>query len=140
MAGSTPAICDLGTSDRNGYFYFRGRMKDTIRVRGENVSAAELEAIADTHPAVQFSAAIAVPAELGEDDILLYVEPRPGTHVTGDALFAFLEARTAKFMLPRYIRIIESLPRTATEKIKKTGLRADIDSATWVRPLATAGE
>ncbi|HKQ95559.1 MAG TPA: AMP-binding protein, partial [Aestuariivirgaceae bacterium] len=72
---------DLGSMDADGYFTYRGRLKDSIRVRGENVSALELEAIVDSHPEIQASAAVAVPSEIGDDDILLYVEPKPGAIV-----------------------------------------------------------
>jgi crotonobetaine/carnitine-CoA ligase len=129
---------DLGLCDGDGYFHFRGRIKDAMRVRGENVSARELEAIVDDHPRVAASAAVAVPAELGEEDILLYVEPKPGATPSGEELFAFLAARAAKFMLPRYIRIVDRLPRTATEKIIKTGLSRTIDSETWVAAILPA--
>jgi crotonobetaine/carnitine-CoA ligase len=113
---------DLGAMDGEGYFYFRGRLKDAIRVGGENVSAQELEAIVDTHPAVAASAAVAVPAELGEDDILLYVELKAQAHFTAEELFHFVETRAAKFMVPRYIRFMDKLPRTATERVQKSEL------------------
>jgi crotonobetaine/carnitine-CoA ligase len=125
---------DLGTVDSDGYLYYRARMKDAIRVGGENVSAQELEAIADSHPAVAASAAIAVPAELGEDDILLYVEPKEGAEISGEQLFAFLAARAAKFMVPRYIRFMERLPRTATQKVQKSRLTPAIGPGTVKRP------
>jgi crotonobetaine/carnitine-CoA ligase len=127
---------DLGMRDADGYVYFRGRIKDAIRVRGENVSARELEAIAESHPGIAASAAIAVPAELGDDDILLYVEPKTGTGLKGEDLFTFLAARAAKFMLPRYIRFIASFPRTPTQKIRKSELRREIDGDTWMQPDA----
>jgi crotonobetaine/carnitine-CoA ligase len=124
---------DLGTADADGYLYFRGRMKDAIRVTGENVSAQELEAIADSHPAVAASAAVPVPAVLGEDDILLYVEPKPGAEISGEELFAFLAARAAKFMVPRYIRFMDKLPRTATERVQKSKLARLVDDQTATR-------
>jgi crotonobetaine/carnitine-CoA ligase len=124
---------DLGREDGDGYFYFCGRMKDAIRVGGENVSAQELEAIADSHPAVAASAAVAVPAELGEDDILLYVEPKAQGLLTAEELFEFLGTRAAKFMVPRYIRFIDRLPRTATERVQKSDLPRVVDGRTLRR-------
>ncbi len=124
---------DQGSFDEEGYCYFLGRLKDAIRVGGENVSAQELEAIADSHPAVAASAAVAVPAELGEDDILLYVELKSGASVTGEELFDFIRARAAKFMVPRYIRFMERLPRTATEKVQKSALPRRIQGHTEER-------
>ena len=126
---------DLGACDGEGYFYFRGRIKDAIRVRGENVSAAELEAIADSHPQVEASAAVAVAAELGEDDILLYVETRNGAALTGEELFAFLESRAAKFMLPRYIKFVTELPAhcDAQGPESRISIEQSIAATVWVR-------
>jgi crotonobetaine/carnitine-CoA ligase len=124
---------DQGRRDSDGYFYFLGRIKDAIRVRGENVSAIELEAICDGHPDVAASAAVAVPAELGEDDILLYVEPKPGVSLDCGRFFDYIAARVPAFMVPRYIRPAQCLPRTATEKIQKSDLPRTIDATCAVR-------
>jgi crotonobetaine/carnitine-CoA ligase len=124
---------DLGRRDSDGYLYVLGRIKDAIRVRGENVSAIELEAICDGHPDVAASAAVAVPAELGEDDILLYVEPKPGVSLDCGRFFDYIAARVPAFMVPRYIRPAQCLPRTATEKIQKSDLPRTIDATCAVR-------
>jgi crotonobetaine/carnitine-CoA ligase len=119
---------DLGVRDADGYFYYLGRIKDAIRVRGENVSAIELEAIADQHPDVAATAAVPVPAELGEDDILLYVEPKRDRELDGRSLFDYVADRAPAFMVPRYIQLVGRLPRTATEKIQKSDLPRKIDA------------
>ncbi len=119
---------DLGTRDADGYFYYLGRIKDSIRVRGENVSAIELEAIADQHPDVAASAAVPVPSALGEDDILLYVEWKPGGAPEARSLFEHIAARAPRFMVPRYLRFMRRLPRTATEKVQKAALPRVVDS------------
>jgi crotonobetaine/carnitine-CoA ligase len=124
---------DLGCRGTDGYFFYRGRMKDAIRVGGENVSAAELEAIAQTHPAVAAAAAISVPADLGEDDILICVERKEGAEIGASALLDYLRERVVPFMLPRYIRILDRLPRTATEKVQKSALSRTIDENTFRR-------
>jgi len=124
---------DLGTRDADGYFYYLGRIKDAIRVRGENVSAMELESIADRHPDVAATAAVPVPSALGEDDILLYVELKPDRGLSPRALFDYIAARASPFMVPRYIRFVRSLPRTATEKVQKSALPRAIDSECAVR-------
>ena len=122
---------DLGSKDADGYFTYRGRLKDSIRVKGENVSALELEAIVDSHPDIQASAAIAVPSEIGDDDILLYIEPKPGAILEPRDVFAFVATRAVKFMWPRYIRISARLPRTATEKIMKSALDRSVAADIW---------
>jgi len=119
---------DLGLRDADGYFYYLGRMKDAMRVGGENVSAIELEAIADGHPDVEATAAVPVPAELGEDDILLYVEARRESDLDGRSLFGYIADRAPSFMVPRYIRLVDKLPRTATEKVQKSDLSRKVDS------------
>ncbi|MGH6953481.1 MAG: AMP-binding protein, partial [Alphaproteobacteria bacterium] len=68
---------DLGSFDQGGYFYFHGRLKDMIRRRGENISADELEAIAGAHANVLYVAAVGVPSELGDEEVMLHVQPRP---------------------------------------------------------------
>lgn len=115
---------DLGVLDEDGYLTYCGRLKDAIRVKGENVSAMELEAIADLHPAVLRSAAVGVAAEIGDEDILLYVEAAdPGP--VSDQLRGFIAERAAPFLKPRYIKVVQRLPLTATGKVDKSQLSRD---------------
>jgi len=137
---------DLGSFDADGYMYYLGRLKDVIRRRGENISTIELEAAAGTHPGVSSSAAVGVPSELGEEEILLYVEVVPGAVVDPAELCSHLEARVAPFMLPRFVRLVETLPRTQTQKVAKSELSREVDEQTWSRrkgrasPRPVAGE
>ena len=124
---------DLGSLDSDGYMYYLGRMKDVVRRRGENISTIELETATDTHPDVSSSAAVGVPSDLGEEEILLYVEVIPGKVLDPKDLCTHLEARVAPFMLPLYIRIVDTLPRTQTQKIAKSELARDVDERTWRR-------
>jgi len=122
--------------DAEGYFYFVDRIKDAIRRRGENISSFEVESEASTHPAVREAAAIPVPSELGEDDVMLIVSPAPDHTIDVLELFRFLEPRMAHFMLPRYIRVMDELPKTPTAKIEKHRLRSDgITTDTWDREV-----
>src|SRR5687767_15356827 len=77
---------DLGWRDADGFFWFVARKKDIIRKRGENISGAELDITINSHPDVVNSAAVAVPSELGEDDILVAVVPRAGSALTPEAV------------------------------------------------------
>ncbi len=123
--------------DANGNFYFLDRIKDTIRRRGENISSAEVEAGVNEHPGVLESAAIAVPSEWGEDEVKIVVVPRPGSTVEPRELVDFLTPRLPRFMLPRYVEVLESLPKTPTEKVRKVELRSQgITPATWDREAA----
>jgi crotonobetaine/carnitine-CoA ligase len=129
---------DLGSLDEDGFLTFRGRLKDAIRVKGENVSAQELEAIAESHPDVETAAAVAVPSELAEDEILLYVEPKQGRELLPESLFDYIRASAARFMWPKYIRLALTLPRTETRKVKKQELSRNIAVGVWEAPAVTA--
>lgn len=120
--------------DEQGYFYFVDRIKDAIRRRGENISSFEVENEVAAFDAVGEVAAIPVPSELGEDEVMIVVASAQGKKVDPLELFNFLIPRMAHFMLPRYIRIIDELPKTPTQKIKKHLLKdASITPNTWDR-------
>ena len=117
---------DLVRRDADGYFFFVSRKKDIIRRRGENISGAELDRVIGEHPAVFEVAAIAVPSELGEDEILVAVVPRPGQTVTAGEIAEWSREHLAAMKVPRFVAIVDSLPHTPTHKILKAQLRADM--------------
>lgn len=128
---------DAVKRDARGAFYFVDRIKDAIRRRGENISSAEVEAEVLAHDAVEGAAAVAAASEHGEDEVLVAVQPKPGQTIDPEALLRFLIPRMAHFMVPRYLRVMETLPRTETGKIQKSALRADgVTSDTWDREKA----
>ncbi len=124
--------------DEDGWMYFVDRMKDAIRRRGENISSFEVEALVNQHPAVQESAAIGVPSDLGEDDVKIHVVLKQGESVTAAELSVFLEERMPRFMLPRYIEFVAEFPKTdATFRTQKIKLRENAFNAnTWDREAA----
>ena len=125
---------DACRRDDDGNFYFVDRIKDSIRRRGENISSFEIESEATVHPAVREAAAIPVPSNLGEDDVMLVVSMVPGETLDPPVLLQFLEPRMAYFMLPRYIRVMSDLPKTPTQKIQKHLLRDEgVTNDTWDR-------
>jgi carnitine-CoA ligase len=130
---------DRGRRSADGYFEFIDRMKDSIRRRGENISSFEVERVVNAHPAVLESAAVGVPSELGEEEVLIVVVPRPGAEIDPPELSAFCAQRLAAFQVPRYIRVLPALPKTPTEKIQKFELRAEGVEAAWDRLAATHG-
>jgi len=88
-------------------------------------------------PAIREAAAIAVPSELGEDEVMAVVAPAPGHEVDPAQLIEFLRDRLAYFMIPRYVRVLPELPKTPSSKVLKTQLRRDgITSDTWDREKA----
>ena len=89
------------------------------------------------HPAVREVAVVPVPSELGEDEVMAVVALQPEQALDPAALLEFLEPRLAHFMIPRYVRIVDALPKTPTEKIEKHKLRADgITADSWDREAA----
>ena len=128
---------DAFRRDADGYFYFVDRVKDAIRRRGENISSFEVESEILAHPDVREAAAIGVPSEFSEDDVMAVIAPVPGRTIDCAELIAFLTPRMSYFMIPRYIRILDELPKTASAKVQKADLRRDgITPDTWDRDKA----
>ena len=118
---------DLGRMDADGYFYFMDRVKDYIRRRGENVSSMEVERQVAGHPQVKEAAAIGVKAGEGassEDEILVVCVAEGGAP-DPVALTHWLAERMPYFMVPRYIRFVDELPKTPTERVQKVTLREE---------------
>jgi crotonobetaine/carnitine-CoA ligase len=116
---------DVVRRDEDGYFFFVSRKKDIIRRRGENIAGAELDRVVDAHPAVHESAAVPVPAELGEDEILIAVVLKAGEHATAQDIAQWCRDRLAPQKVPRYILFVDELPHTPTHKVAKMVLKGD---------------
>ncbi|MCU1614472.1 MAG: ATP-dependent acyl-CoA ligase [Frankiales bacterium] len=110
---------DLVRTDDDDNFFFVGRGKDSIRRRGENISALEVEEGIEAHPDVLECAAVGVPSELTEEDVKVFVIARPGSGLDADTLWQHCDATMAKFQVPRYITFVTDLPKTPTGKISK---------------------
>ena len=124
---------DRGIQRADGYFVFVDRLKDVIRRRGENISSFEVERIVNTHPLVAASAAVGVPSELGEDDVMIHVVTQDGAYLSPADLIEFCEQRMARFMVPRYVMFRDELPKTATERVQKYALRREGANGAWDR-------
>jgi crotonobetaine/carnitine-CoA ligase len=123
--------------DDDGDFYFVDRLKDAIRRRGENISSAEVEIEVSAFPAVAECAAVAAPSEWGEDEVKVFVIAKPDTNLDPVELIEFLRPRMAHYMIPRFVEIVDELPRTNTFKVMKHELRDRGNSdATWDREAA----
>lgn len=116
---------DLVRCDADGYFHFVARKKDIIRRRGENIAGAELDRVIGEHPAVAEVAAIAVPADVGEEEVLVAIVRKPGAGVGAAAIRDWCAARLAAHKVPRYVAFVEALPHTPTHKVAKHVLKAD---------------
>jgi Acyl-CoA synthetases (AMP-forming)/AMP-acid ligases II len=119
---------DLAYQDEHGEFYFAGRLKDSLRHRGENVSAWEVESVTNLHPDVEESALVGVPNDFGDDDLLLVVKLRDGAPHDPADLHRWCSLRLAKFQVPRYIRFVQHFEKTPSERIVKAAIDRDIRS------------
>ena len=123
---------DSGSVDADGNLYFHGRISDSVRVRGENVSAFEVEHVAAKHPAVEDCAMLGVAAEIGEQEIILFVKLKDGENCMEMVLWSWLRERLAPYQTPRFIRFVDEFDRTPSQRIMKHCLPKDTGAA-WDR-------
>jgi crotonobetaine/carnitine-CoA ligase len=125
---------DVGRLDADRNLTYVDRIKDSLRRRGENVSSVELETVVMRHRAVAEAAAIGVPSELGEDDILLIVTLRPGAALDCAELLDFCAARMPYFCVPRFVETVNELPKNVIGRVRKDLLRSrGLTSGVWDR-------
>ncbi len=125
---------DLGRLDSDQNLTYLDRIKDSLRRRGENISSVEVERVVMPHPAVAEAAAIGVPSELGEDDILLVVAVRPDAVLDCAELLDYCADRMPYFCVPRYVEQVNELPKNVIGRVRKELLRAKgLTSKAWDR-------
>ena len=116
---------DLGRMDEDGFLYFVDRKKDVIRRRGENISSQEVEDVIKRHSDVVDCAVIAVPSDLGEDEVKVYVSPRPGSDLAPEDVVYWCAEHLAYFKVPRYVEFRADLPKTPSLRVRKDLLRQE---------------
>ena len=116
---------DLGSLDPEGRIRYHGRLKDMLKVGGENVAAVEIESYLTTHPAVKLVQVVGTPDAKYVEVPAAYVEVHDGASVTADELIEYCRDKIAGFKIPRYIRFVTEWPMSAT-KIQKYRLRDQI--------------
>jgi crotonobetaine/carnitine-CoA ligase len=128
--------------DEDGEWVFVDRAKDAIRRRGENISSYEVESEVLSYPEVDQVAAIAVANpdmedSAGDQEVKVVIVPVAGSEIDPAALTEYLVPRMPRHMVPRFIEIVDELPRTPSFKVKKADLRAaGITAQTWDREKA----
>jgi carnitine-CoA ligase len=127
---------DLARVDEEDYFYFVDRKDDYLRRRGENISSYEVEAAIARHPDVLEAAVVGVASELLEDEVKAVVAVRPGSRLQPEELVRFCIDVLPYFAVPRYIELVEDLPRTPSGKVQKHRLRTAGTSESWDREKA----
>jgi crotonobetaine/carnitine-CoA ligase len=125
---------DLFYADEEGNLYFVDRKTDSMRRRGENISSFEVENIVEKYPDVAECAAFGVPSDLGEDDVMVWVKPREGASLDLKALMRHCADNMAYFMVPRYVDVVDDIPRTSTLRITKGDMKKrGVTDRTWDR-------
>ena len=125
---------DLGKLDGDQNLTYVDRVKDSLRRRGENVSSVEVETTVMRHPAVAEAAAVGIASELGEDDILVVVTLRPDATVDFAELLDFCSERMPYFCVPRYLEVLDEIPKNVIGRIRKDVLRSrGLGARAWDR-------
>jgi fatty-acyl-CoA synthase/long-chain acyl-CoA synthetase len=113
---------DIGSLDEHGTIMFHGRYKDMLKVGGENVAAAEIEALLGRHPAVKLAQVVGIPDAKYAEVPAAFVELKPGSSATEAELVSFCKREVAAFKVPRVVRFIDDWPMSSS-KIQKFRLR-----------------
>ena len=116
---------DYARQDEDGYIWFLERATDSIRRRGENVSAWEVERVFADHPDLLEAAVYGVPSEVGGEEIMVAVVPRQDVEITAAELLDFCQGKMPHFAVPRYVRFMDALPRNHAQRVLKKPLKAE---------------
>nr|BFE57686.1 long-chain fatty acid--CoA ligase [Dactylosporangium thailandense] len=114
---------DVGRIDADGYLWFVDRRTDLIKSGGENIASAEVERVIAQHPDVAEVAVIGVADPQWDEVPKAFVILHPASRATGEDIRAHCLANLAKFKVPKYVQIVESLPRNDSGKVLKKNLR-----------------
>lgn len=116
---------DIGSLDEHGTIMFHGRYKDMLKVGGENVAAAEIEALLARHAAVKLAQVVGIPDAKYSEVPAAFVELKPGASATSEELCAFCKREVAAFKVPRVVRFVSEWPMSSS-KIQKFRLRESL--------------
>lgn len=117
---------DLFRQDDEGYFYILGRIKDSIRRSGENISSHEVESVVASIPGVAETAVLGVPDPFRGEEVKAVLVLAPGltpADVPPDAVLGHLDGRLAAFKVPRYLEYVADFPRTSSGKVAKQEMK-----------------
>lgn len=115
---------DAGSMDEDGWVHVHDRMTDRIRRRGENISPADIEFAASGYPSVVEAVAVGVPSGfVSDEDIKMFVVGEAADAIDPEGLLRWLAERLPHYMVPRYIEVLQELPRTPTGKVRRSELR-----------------
>jgi crotonobetaine/carnitine-CoA ligase len=122
---------DIATPLDDGYVRFEGRVKDMLRVGGENVAAAEIERAVASLPGVAEVAVVAAPHAMLEEIPVAFVIAREGSRLSADDVTNCCRTLLADFKVPRHVVFVTDLPRSTTDKVAKAELRRRLQSGMY---------
>ena len=114
---------DQASIDRDGRVRITGRIKDIIIRGGENIAPKEVEDVLRTHPAIADASVYAVASEYFGEEVAAALRLHPGATIAAEEVQAFCKERLAKFKVPRFVKVVDAFPLTASGKIQKFRLR-----------------
>lgn len=128
---------DLGALEPTGHIRYLGRIKDMLKVGGENVAAIEIESYLCTHPAIKVAQVVGVPDERLQEVAAAFIELHAGSTLSREEVIRFCKGRIASFKIPRYVQFVTDWPMSAT-KIQKFRLRDQVDPRSRIEPTEVA--
>jgi fatty-acyl-CoA synthase len=140
FAGGWLLTGDVAQRDDEGYYRIVGRLKELVISGGENVYPAEIEDVLHAHLAVAEAAVFGVPDERWGEVCVAVVALRPGAEVDEASLLDWCRARLARYKVPKEVRFVEALPRSAMNKVLKDELRAETGSQPVEKVSDTGGK
>jgi acyl-CoA synthetase (AMP-forming)/AMP-acid ligase II len=117
---------DMGWMDADGYLYLAGRKDDLIIRGGENIAPAEVEAVLQTHPAIEEVAVVGVPDVEWGEQVAAIVAPKAGSTLTADEVSDWCRQRLASFKKPEMVYFVSELPRNPMGKVLRQDLREQL--------------
>ena len=117
---------DVGFMDADGFITWTGRLKDVVRVGGENISAVEVENFLCGHPAVQSAVVIGIPDDRLGEVCMAFIQTSPNATLTEEEVIAFCKGRVSGFKIPRKVRFVREFEMTGSGKIMKFAMRKKV--------------
>jgi crotonobetaine/carnitine-CoA ligase len=130
---------DHGHRDEDGFYFFRVRESDSIRRRGENISAWEVERVLALHPDLVESAVYGVASPIGGQEVMAAIVCKSGSDLTPEDVLDFCQDKMPHFAVPRYVRFVDALPKSHAQRILKQELKAEGTEADGVWDRETVG-
>jgi fatty-acyl-CoA synthase len=124
---------DLGALEPSGHIRYLGRIKDMLKVGGENVAAIEIESWLCTHPAIKVAQVIGVPDDRLQEVAAAFIELHDGRQLSPADVIRHCKGHIASFKIPRYVQFVTEWPMSAT-KIQKFRLRDQVDPSARIEP------